>query len=156
MTSSMPWKRAPSCATGPQRQRHPLFWRSMPNPSNPPHVATAPAALSAGKRMIPPPRSTKLAVLTLLVVSGACLGSEAAHGQAATAPPPAPTAFPVANLRPALANVQNTIANLSVSHWKAPAETRAAVQQDIGSMQRDLNATLPGLVAQAEANPAAL
>ncbi len=101
------------------------------------------------------PRSTKLAVLTLLVVSGACMGSEAVRGQAAAAPPP-PTVFPIASLRPALANVQNTIANLSVSHWKAPAETRTAVQQDIASMQRDLNATLPGLVAQAEANPTAL
>jgi hypothetical protein len=101
-------------------------------------------------------RSTKLAVLTLLVVSGACIGSEAARGQAAAAPPPPPTVFPIASLRPALANVQNTIANLSVSHWKAPAETRTAVQQDIASMQRDLNATLPGLVAQAEANPTAL
>jgi hypothetical protein len=106
--------------------------------------------------MILTPRSSKLAVLTLLVVSGACMGSEAARGQTATAAPPAGTGFPVASLRPALANVQNTIANLSVGHWKAPAETRAAVQQDINSMQRDLNATLPGLVAQVEANPAAL
>ena len=57
----------------------------------------------------------------------------------------------MASLRPALANVQNAIANLNVARWKAPAETRAAVQQDIASMQRDLNATLPGLVTQAEA-----
>src|ERR1700761_5810014 len=156
MTSSMPWKRAPSCATGPQRRRHPLFCWSMPNPSNAPHVATAPAPLSSGERMSSSLRSTKLAVLTLLVVSGACIGSEAARGQAAAAPPPPPTVFPIASLHPALANVQNTIANLSVSHWKAPAEPRTAVQQDIASMQRDLNATLPGLVAQAEANPTAL
>jgi hypothetical protein len=106
--------------------------------------------------MILTPRSSKFALLTLLVVSGVCVGSDAARGQAATAPPPAGTPFPVASLRPALANVQNTIANLSVGRWKAPAETRTAIQQDIGSMQRDLNATLPGLVAQAEANPAAL
>jgi hypothetical protein len=84
------------------------------------------------------------------------MGSEAARGQTAIAAPPPGTGFPVASLRPALANVQNTIANLSVGHWKAPVETRAAVQQDINSMQRDLNATLPGLVAQVEANPAAL
>jgi hypothetical protein len=106
--------------------------------------------------MILTPRSSKIAVLTLLVVSGACVGSGAARGQAAPAAPPAGTGFPTATLRPALANVQNTIANLNVGHWKVPAEMRAAVQQDIGSMQRDLNATLPGLVAQAEANPAAL
>jgi hypothetical protein len=106
--------------------------------------------------MILTPRSSKIAVLTLLVVSGACVGSGAARGQAAPAAPPAGTGFPIAALRPALANVQNTIANLNVGRWKVPAEMRAAVQQDIGSMQRDLNATLPGLVAQAEANPAAL
>jgi hypothetical protein len=106
--------------------------------------------------MIPFPRSTKLAVLTLLIVSGAGISCEAARGQAAAAPPPSPTGFPIASLRPALANVQNTIANLNVGRWKAPAETRAAIQQDIGSMQRDLNATLPGLVAQAESNPTAL
>ncbi|MEA2259611.1 MAG: hypothetical protein QOJ51_2436 [Acidobacteriaceae bacterium] len=106
--------------------------------------------------MILTPRSSKIAVLTLLVVSGACVGSGAARGQAAPAAPPAGTGFPTATLRPALATVQNTIANLNVGHWKVPAEMRAAVQQDIGSMQRDLNATLPGLVAQAEANPAAL
>jgi hypothetical protein len=106
--------------------------------------------------MILTPRSSKIAVLTLLVVSGACVGSGAARGQAAPAAPPAGTGFPIASLRPALANVQNTIANLNVGRWKVPAEMRAAVQQDIGSMQRDLNATLPGLVAQAEASPAAL
>jgi hypothetical protein len=128
----------------------------MPNSSNTPHVATAAAPSSSGEKMIPSPRSTKLAVLTLLVVSGACVGSEAARAQAATGAPPPPTVFPIASLRPVLANVQNTIANLSVGHWKAPAETRAAIQQDVGSMQRDLNATLPGLVAQAEANPTAL
>jgi hypothetical protein len=106
--------------------------------------------------MILTPRSSKIAVFTLLVVCGACMGASAARGQAAPAAPPPGAVFPIASLRPALANVQNTIANLGVSHWKAPAETRAAVQQDIGSMQRDLNATLPGLVAQAEANPTAL
>jgi hypothetical protein len=106
--------------------------------------------------MISSARSSKLALLTLLLVGGACISSETVRGQAPPTVPPASNGFPVASLRPALANVQNTIANLNVAHWKAPAETRAAVQQDIGSMQRDLNATLPGLVAQVEANPAAL
>jgi hypothetical protein len=46
MTSSMPWKRAPSCATGPQREEPPLFCWSMPNPSNPPHVTSAPLPFS--------------------------------------------------------------------------------------------------------------
>jgi hypothetical protein len=108
--------------------------------------------------MFPSPHSSKLALLTLLIFSGSWSGSGVARAQAAAAAPPAaPSGFAFASLRPALANVQNTIANLSIARWKAPNETRAAVQQDVASMQRDLNATLPGLIAQAEASgPGAL
>ena len=70
--------------------------------------------------------------------------------------PPASGGFVLANLRPALANVQTTIGSLNVAHWKASGATRSAVQEDIASMQRDLNGTLPALMAQAEANPASL
>jgi hypothetical protein len=63
----------------------------------------------------------------------------------------------MANLRPALANVQTAIGNINLGHWKASGTTRAAVQQDVSSMQRDLTTTLPGLMSQAEASaPAAL
>jgi hypothetical protein len=60
-----------------------------------------------------------------------------------------------------LANVQTAITNLNVAHWKAPNDIRATTQQDINSMQRDLNTTLPPLMAQADAaasanGPAAL
>jgi hypothetical protein len=104
-----------------------------------------------------PPHSAQLALLTLLFISG----SGAASAQA-TPPPagpaqtpaaavaPAPTAFAMNNLRPALANVQNTLTSLNVAHWKAPNDIRATTQQDINSMQRDLNTTLPTLMAQAD------
>jgi hypothetical protein len=46
MTSSMPWKRAPSCATGPQREGILLFCWSTPNPSNAPRVTSAPLPFS--------------------------------------------------------------------------------------------------------------
>jgi hypothetical protein len=65
----------------------------------------------------------------------------------------APAGYPVANLRPALANVQTAIGNLSVQHWKASAEIRTATQQDVASMQRDLTSTLPGLLTQVESQP---
>jgi hypothetical protein len=102
--------------------------------------------------MFPSPQSAKLALLTLLIVTGSIGGSALARAQAAAAAPPAPSGFAFTSLRPALANVQNTITTLSIARWKAPTETRAAVQQDVASMQRDLNATLPGLIAQAEAS----
>jgi hypothetical protein len=66
----------------------------------------------------------------------------------------------VGNLRPALANVQGAIGGLSIGHWKASSEVRSNALQDVASMQRDLTATLPGLMTQAEAagasGPAAL
>jgi hypothetical protein len=66
----------------------------------------------------------------------------------------APAGYPVANLRPALANVQTAIGNLSVAKWKLSNDQRAATQQDVGSMQRDLANTLPGLLTQVESQPA--
>jgi hypothetical protein len=74
----------------------------------------------------------------------------------APAPAAAPAGFAFANLRPVLANVQNAISGLSISHWKAPSATRAATQQDVASMQRDLSATLPELLTQAEGASVAL
>jgi hypothetical protein len=63
----------------------------------------------------------------------------------------------MANLRPALANVQTAIGNINIGHWKVSGATRTAAQQDVASMQRDLNTTLPGLMSQAEAGgPAVL
>ena len=105
-----------------------------------------------------PPHSANVTLLTLLFLSG----SGAARAQAAPPPAaapaaaaPAPTGFAMTNLRPALANVQTAITNLNVAHWKAPNDIRATTQQDINSMQRDLNTTLPGLLAQADAAAAA-
>jgi hypothetical protein len=74
----------------------------------------------------------------------------AASPAPATGTAPAPAGSAVTNLRPALANVQSAISGLSIAHWKAPSTARAATQQDVASMQRDLTTTLPGLMAQAE------
>jgi hypothetical protein len=90
---------------------------------------------------------TRLILFTMLFVSGSC--AVLAQAPVAAAPPPA-TGFAFASLRPPLANVQTTVANLSVARWKVSGTTRSAVEGDISSMQRDLNATLPGLFTQAE------
>jgi hypothetical protein len=98
--------------------------------------------------MVRPPYLAKVPVCTLVFFS-ACWG---AWAQTPTAPPAAPpTGFAMANLRPALANVQTAVGNLNIAHWKGSAATRAAAQQDVASIQRDLTDTLPGLVTQAEA-----
>jgi hypothetical protein len=115
-----------------------------------------------------PPDSAKVTLLTLLFLGGSgAARAQAAPPPAAPAPAPAaaqaaapavapaPASFAMTNLRPALANVQTAITNLNVAHWKAPNDIRATTQQDINSMQRDLNTTLPGLLAQADTAAAA-
>ncbi len=109
-----------------------------------------------------PPHSAKLAFFTLALLAAVWPAAAQGNPPPAAAPGPAPAAAPApagfafANLRPALANVQNAISGLSISHWKAPSATRAATQQDVASMQRDLSATLPELMTQAEGASAAL
>ena len=85
------------------------------------------------------------------------LTRSAAHSRrlpALLAQTPISAGYPVANLRPALANVQTAIGNLSIPRWKASTEVRTATQQDVASMQRDLTVTLPGLLSQVESQPA--
>jgi hypothetical protein len=96
----------------------------------------------------------RLAVLTMALL-GACwpLCAQPAQAPSATTAAgvaPAPPAFQVASLRPALGNVQAAIAELNIAHWKVPSATRDAIQQDVVSMQRDLSTTLPPLLAQAD------
>ena len=113
--------------------------------------------------MLYPPDSAKVTLLTLLFLGGsgaACAQAapppaDAAAPAQAPAAAPAPAGFAMTNLRPALANVQTAITNLNVSRWKAPNDIRTTTQQDINSMQRDLNTTLPGLLAQADTAAAA-
>ncbi len=56
-------------------------------------------------------------------------------------------------LHPALSQVSQTMVSLNISRWKAPGEVRGATQQNVDSIQRDLNGTLPGLLATADATP---
>jgi len=92
------------------------------------------------ERMLQTRHSVSVALLLMLGASSALQAQ-------------APAGYPVANLRPALANVQTAIGNLSIQKWKASSEVRAATQQDVASMQRDLTNTLPGLLTQVESQP---
>ena len=162
MTSSMPWKRAPSCATGPQRDQHPLFCWSMPNTSNAPHVATVVSPLSSGERMFNSPRSAKFAVLTLLLWSGSFTGAPLRPPKL----PPLPLVrrlrllqqglpWPTFALRWPTCRLPSATSTLATG--KCLRAARSATQQDVASMQRDLTTTLPGLFTQAEASgPAVL
>jgi len=90
-----------------------------------------------------------------------CLAAPRCFSQVGvTAPPqpnqPAPAQVgpkPSDLLHPALSQISQTIVSLNISRWKAPGEVRGATQQNVDSIQRDLNNTLPGLLATADAAP---
>jgi hypothetical protein len=72
--------------------------------------------------------------------------------QAAAAPQAAPTEA----VRPLLVELNTAVSGLSISKWKAPGPVRSAAQENVGSIQRDITGTLPGLLDQANAAPESL
>jgi hypothetical protein len=58
-----------------------------------------------------------------------------------------------ASVRPALSQVAQTLNSVSTRRWKAPQPVRDEADQNINSIQRDLNGTLAGLLQQADNAP---
>ncbi len=56
-------------------------------------------------------------------------------------------------LSPALDQLRAALGSVRVDKWKAPGAVRADASNNIGSIQRDLDGTLPGLLATADAAP---
>jgi hypothetical protein len=92
----------------------------------------------------------KMALLTASLTCSVLGWTFSASAQNATADGSASVS---STLRPALAQVSQTLGSLSIKKWKAPNEVRSAADQDVGSIQRDLNGTLAGLLQQADAAP---
>src|SRR5580704_4180194 len=148
----------------------------MLNSSNAPCGATAVSPLSPRRREPQASYLTKIPVCTLMFFTACCGAwsqSQVPADQAAPAAPPSasqavpapatpapaapaapqPSAFAIGDLRPVLANVRTAVSNLNVPRWKASNEIRATTQQDVASIQHDLDEILPGLLTQAEAPP---
>jgi hypothetical protein len=93
-------------------------------------------------------------ILTLL-----CGPIAAFAAQTPTTPPPAAAPAqtqpktPSAILRPALDNLQQTLSTLRLDKWKASAAVREEADANISSIHHDLEATLPTLLATADAAP---
>jgi hypothetical protein len=47
--------------------------------------------------------------------------------------------------------VSNALATLNISRWKTSGDIRNLTQQNAASIQKDIDATLPGLITQADA-----
>jgi hypothetical protein len=66
-----------------------------------------------------------------------------------TPAPPQTTAL----LEPTLSELRSTIAGLHVAKWKAPGPVKDEALGNAGSIDRDLQNTLPALLQQADATP---
>jgi hypothetical protein len=69
----------------------------------------------------------------------------------AQTPPAAPTV--ASTLQPATAQTGQALSALNIRRWKASNDVKDAMQGNATSIQNDLNATLPGLISQADAAP---
>ncbi len=72
------------------------------------------------------------------------------------AAPVAATATASGILSPALTSLRQSLAGLRLDKWKAPGPVREETSGNIGSITRDLDGTLPGLLATADAAPLAV
>jgi hypothetical protein len=88
--------------------------------------------------------------LLVATLTGTVTGT--VRAQAAAAPSPAATSVS-STVRPALAQVGQALGGISIHRWKAPNEVKSAADQDVQSIQKDLNGTLSGLLDQADAAP---
>ncbi|HVT98081.1 MAG TPA: hypothetical protein VHE33_11290 [Acidobacteriaceae bacterium] len=91
--------------------------------------------------------------VSLALLAAALPLSIFAQGQAPAADPPISVG---GTLRPALAQVSQTLNSISIKHWKAPGDVKSAVDQDVASIRRDLDGTLANLVQQADAAPGSI
>jgi hypothetical protein len=167
-TSSMPWKRAPSCATGPQAD-YSIFMEQLRfvneaaiparTPALQPLTAQPMPTLAAGQPgRKTPHRAADMPVIRIpltaaMVAVAVCLPVHSFASAQAAAPPPSTVSN---TMRPALAQVQQTLNSINVRKWKAPNAVRDEVGGDVTAIQRDLNGTLANLLQQADAAPTSI
>jgi hypothetical protein len=96
--------------------------------------------------------------LSLLTLCGPTLFLAAqTPPRAAVAPdqsPPAQATPPSATIQPAIDVLRSAIYILRIDRWKASTAIRDEAQSNLGSIQRDVQSTLPDLLAAADAAPA--
>jgi len=90
-----------------------------------------------------------------------------AGGQSAGEAPVTPTAttssraaanaaLPSATLQPSLEALQTALGEVRVDRWKGPGAMKSEAESNLGSIRRDVDSTLPPLLAAADAAPGAV
>ena len=92
--------------------------------------------------------SPALLTLPLLLFSSAPAPAQTTAPAVAAAPATASSL-----LAPGLATLRQSLSAIHLDKWKAPGPVRQEADSNIGSITRDLDGTLPGLLATADAVP---
>jgi hypothetical protein len=103
----------------------------------------------AAAKMHRPGHMSSIRVSMALLTATFCWSVSAQTGPPAADPPSSVSGM----LRPALAQVGQSLGGISVRRWKAPGEVKSAADQDVSSIQHDLSGTLATLLSQADAAP---
>jgi hypothetical protein len=101
-------------------------------------------------------RIISAAFLVLAAPLGALTAQTGETMQPAPGVPVSATALPSTILHPALASLQQALAIARPDKWKAPSAIVAESSSDIGSIQRDLDHTLPPLLSTSDASPSSV
>ncbi len=94
-----------------------------------------------------------------MVATGMALSFSAggrASGQAAAGGAAAAPVTTMSVLQPAVMTLQQAIDALRVDKWRASREVKGQTGDNVGSIRRDVESTLPGLVTAADAAPESL
>jgi hypothetical protein len=97
-------------------------------------------------------------VFSVLAAGPVLLGQSAPgqtdSGQITPAAPSIPTASSI--LRPALDQIGSGLSGVRLEKWKVPGEMREATNENLSSISRDLDGTLPSLLGTADAKPSSI
>jgi hypothetical protein len=176
-TSSMPWKRAPSCATGPHRRRTFVilgyldkFVKLRTNvkrcddgnclkvaltftSSNPVKYTRIGLFMRDSKDSSSFSRRITLGLLMFLSLW--LLTAVLMPAQTAQSPPTSgtTTTFDLQPIRSATDSLRQAVSSVNTSRWKTSNEVKSVSQNDLNSIFNDLNSVLPGLLQTAQASP---
>ena len=109
-------------------------------------------------KFAPPNREAAMALRTTLFLLPLCGPALILAAQPAPSPNPVPLApeqvtLPSATLQPSLDLLRSAITIIHTDRWKASSAIRDEAQSNLGSIQRDVQSTLPALLATADAAP---
>jgi len=97
--------------------------------------------------------TTTVTTFSVAMLCGALAVSSGQTPGSAAPAPIAARATASATVQPALGTLRQTVDGLNIERWKVSKAVREATVANIGSIRRDLDTTLPGLLGTADAAP---